>query len=131
VTLVVDASVMVAALVDGGPDGQWAAHVIHDEQLAAPHHMPIEVANILRRAALTADLTADVASLAHGDLLALRIDLWPYTALGDRCWELRNNVTAYDAAHIALAERLEAPLATLDRRMASAPGPRCRFTTPS
>lgn len=128
--LVVDASVVVAALVDGGPDGDWAGTVLADHELAAPHLMPIEAANILRRAALAGDITADAATLAHGDLLDLRVELWPYAHLAERCWQLRDNVTVYDGTYVALAELLDAPLATLDQRLATAPGPRCRFTTP-
>jgi predicted nucleic acid-binding protein len=130
VTLVVDASVVVAALVDGGAAGAWAASVLSGQALAAPHHMPIEAANILRRAMLAGDLSSDSASLAHADLLALRVELVPYPPLGERCWELRDNVTVYDAAYVALAEGLDAPLATLDRRLAAATGPRCTFETP-
>ena len=128
--LVIDASVLVAALVDGGADGDWAAAAIADHELAAPHHMPIEAANILRRAALAGDITADAASLAHGDLLDLRIELWSYEPLAARCWELRENVTVYDGTYVALAELLDADLATLDQRLADAPGPRCGFMTP-
>jgi predicted nucleic acid-binding protein len=128
--LVVDASVLVAALVDGGSDGDWAAAVLADHELVAPHLMPIEVANILRRATLAGDITHDVASLAHADLLDLRVELWPYALLAERCWELRDNVTIYDGSYVALAERLDAPLATLDQRLAGAPGTRCRFITP-
>lgn len=129
--LVVDASVVVAALVDSGPDGEWAAAVLADHELAAPHLMPIEAANILRRAALAGDITSDAASLAHGDLLELRVELWPYVPLAERCWQLRDNGTTYDGTYVALAELLDAPLAALDQRLAAAPGPRCRFTTPS
>lgn len=128
--LVVDASVLVAALVDGGSDGDWAAAVLAGHELVAPHLMPIEVANILPRATLTGDITRDVASLAHADLLDLRVELWPYALLAERCWELRDNVTIYDGTYVALAERLDAPLATLDQRLADAPGTRCRFMTP-
>lgn len=129
-SLIVDASVVVAALVDSGLDGEWAAGVMEGQSLAAPHHMPIESANILRRAALAGHLSSDTASLAHGDLLALRIDLFPFAPLADRCWQLRENVTTYDAAYVALAEQLDAPLATLDLRLAAAPGPSCTFATP-
>ena len=129
--MVIDASVLVAALVDSGPDGEWAAAAIGDHELAAPHLMPIEAANILRRAALTGDITADSASLAHGDLIELRVELWPYAPLAERCWQLRQNVTTYDGTYVALAELLDAPLATLDLGLAAAPGPRCRFTTPT
>lgn len=129
-TLVVHASVLVAALVDGGPDGDWAAAVLGDHELAAPHLMPIEAANILRRAALAGDISADAASLAHGDLLDLRVALWPYAPLAERCWELRENVTIYDGTYVALAELLDARLATLDQRLVGAPGLRCSFATP-
>jgi predicted nucleic acid-binding protein len=130
VTLVIDGSVVVAALVDSGRDGGWAAAVIGSDELVAPHLMPFEAANILRRAALAGDITADSASLAHGDLLELRVELWPHAPLAERCWQLRDNVTTYDAAYVALAEVLDAPLVTLDQRLASAPGPRCRFIAP-
>ena len=76
--LVVDAAFVVAALVDAGRDGTWADALLDGDALAAPHLMPVEVANILRRAVASAELTADAASLAHADLLALRIELFPY-----------------------------------------------------
>ena len=128
--MVVDSSVVVAALVDSGPDGEWAADTLQGQALAAPHHMPIEAANVLRRAVLAGDLAQDSASLAHADLLALRVELFPYAPLADRCWQLRDNVTTYDAAYIALAEQLHAALATLDARLARSSGPRCEFATP-
>jgi predicted nucleic acid-binding protein len=94
--------------------------------------MPIEAADILRRATLAGDITEDSASLAHGDVLDLRVELWPYAPLAERCWQLReNNVTTYDGVYVALAELLAAPLATLDQRLAAAPGPCCDFTTPA
>lgn len=130
-SLVVDASVIVAALVDSGPDGEWAARVLRDQTLAAPHHMPIEAANVLRRAALAADLSPDTASLAHADLLELRVELFPYAPLSERCWQLRENLTTHDGAYVALAEQLDAPLATLDARLARSTGPRCPFETPA
>ena len=129
-SLVVDAGLVVAALVDSGPDGRWAESVLLSAQLTAPHLMLVEAANILRRAALSGDISDETASLAHGDLLALRIELFPYDPLGSRVWELRANVTAYDAWYVALAESLAAPLATLDRRLARATGPRCTFRVP-
>jgi predicted nucleic acid-binding protein len=123
--------VIVAVLVDSGVDGDWALDILAGHALAAPHHMPIEAANILRRASLAGDITPDTAALAHGDLLALRVELFPYAPLAERCWQLRENVTTYDAAYVALAEQLDAPLATLDQRLAAATGPRCTFATPS
>lgn len=129
-SLVVDSSVVVAALVDAGSDGEWAAGTLRGQVLAAPHHMPIEAANVLRRALLAGDLSQDSASLAHADLLALRVELFPYAPLAERCWHLRDNVTTYDAAYIALAEQLDVTLATLDTRLARAAGTRCEFATP-
>ena len=128
--LVVDAAFVVAALVDGGREGTWADGLLAGEALAAPHLMPVEVANILRRAVASGELTGDAASLAHADLLALRIDLFPYGPFESRVWELRENVTCYDAWYVALAEVVDAPLATLDVRLSRAPGPRCRFQVP-
>ncbi len=121
---------VVASLVDGGTDGDWAAEALRVQVLAAPHHMPLEAAKVLRRASLAGDLSHDSASLAHADLLALRVELFPYVPLAERCWHLRDNVTTYDAAYIALAEQLDATLATLDTRLARATGPRCEFVTP-
>jgi predicted nucleic acid-binding protein len=128
--LVVDATFVVSALVDRGREGTWADGLLDSDALAAPHLMPAEVANILRRAVASNELTADAASLAHADLLALRIELFPYDPFAARVWELRDNVTCYDAWYVALAETLDAPLATLDARLSRATGPRCRFYLP-
>jgi predicted nucleic acid-binding protein len=130
VTLVVDASTVAAALVDAGPAGRWAAFVFGRDDLAAPHLMPVEVANFLRRSVLAGDLSADAASLAHRDLVDLRVELYPYEPHGNRVWELRGNLTAYDAWYVALAEAVDAPLVTLDARIARASGPRCEFRLP-
>lgn len=126
-TIVVDASVVVAALIAGGRDGEWAEELLSTDFLAAPHLMPVEAANILRRAALAREITGDVATLAHADLVALPVELFPYEAFAGRIWELRKNLTAYDAWYVALAEALDSPVATLDRRLARASGPRCEF----
>lgn len=128
--VVVDASAVVAALIDDGPDGRWAeALLAHD--LAGPHLLPVEVASVLRRAAQKGDIGDDLATLAHADLLDLRIALYPYEAVAERAWQLRNNVGSYDACYVALAETLDAPLATLDQRLAAAPGTRCAVWTPT
>lgn len=130
-TIVVDASVVVALLCDGGPDGRWAETLMSKETfMVAPHLMPVEVAAILRRSAGAGEISQEVATLAHEDLVALRVELFPYGPFAARVWELRRNVTTYDASYVALAEVLDAPLATLDRRLAKAPGPRCAFVLP-
>jgi predicted nucleic acid-binding protein len=127
VTLVVDASMVIAALIDNGADGRWAEALLVSDSLAAPHMMAAEAANILRRSAAAGAISAEQASLAHADLLDLRVEHFPYAPFAARVWELRQNVTCYDAWYVGVAEALGAPLATLDARLASAPGPRCRF----
>lgn len=129
-TLVIDASATVAALVDSGPDGRWAETLLTSD-LTAPHLLPVEVANVLRRAVNAGDLTDDAAALAHADLLDLRIEFVPYDTVASRVWELRRNLSAYDAWYVAVAELLDAPLATLDQRLVRSPGPTCAFRTPS
>lgn len=129
-TVVLDASVVVAALVDPGPVGTWAESLLLSGPLAAPHLMPVEAANVLRRSALAGDVSTDVASLAHDDLVSLRLELFPYTSCASRVWQLRSSITAYDAWYVALAELLGARLATLDSRLSRAPGPGCEFALP-
>ena len=85
---------------------------------------------MLRRAARAAETSTDVASLAHDDLRSLRVELFPYSVCSDRVWELRSTVNAYDAWYVALAETLDATLATLDEKLSRATGPRCTFVVP-
>lgn len=129
-TLVVDSSLVVAALVDDGPEGRWAEGLLLDGPLHAPDLMPFEAANVLRRLTSAGRLSADIASLAHRNLLSLPVVLVPYEAVAHRAWELRENITAFDAAYVAVAELIRAPLATLDRKLAAAPGTRCEFRLP-
>jgi len=127
---VVDSSVVVAALIDAGPVGSWAEALLASGPLAAPHLMPVEVANVLRRAAMAGEISGDLAALAHEDLLSLRLELFPYSLWATRVWELRSHITAYDASYVALAETLGARLATLNARLTRATGPRCEFAIP-
>ena len=129
-TFVVDASVAVAALIDPGRVGSWAESVLTSGPLAAPHLMPVQAANILRRSALAGDISEDVASLAHEDLISVRLELFPYLPFASRVWELRADLTAYDAWYVALAEYLGADLATLDVKLSRAAGARCAFALP-
>ncbi|MEM9033586.1 MAG: type II toxin-antitoxin system VapC family toxin [Actinomycetota bacterium] len=92
--------------------------------------MPAEVASVLRRAAIAGDLSDDVGALAHADLLGLRIELVDDDTVGTRIWELRHDLTSYDAWYVAVAELLDVPLATLDHRLVASPGPRCAFRSP-
>ena len=93
-TVVVDASVVVAGLVSADATGQWAESVLAGEPLAAPHLMPVEAASILHRAALAGDVSADTASLAHADLRRLRVEYFPYDPFAERIWELRSPALA-------------------------------------
>lgn len=128
--LILDSSALVAMLVDAGAAGGWVAANAEGMAIAAPELALFEAANILRRLQLTDGLSAVEATLAHQDLLALPLQLWPYAPLAARAWALRDNVTVYDAAYVALAEMLQAPLVTLDARLARASGPRCPIRIP-
>jgi predicted nucleic acid-binding protein len=131
VSAVVDASVLVAATADAGPVGRWAERLIAAAPLVAPHLVLVEAANILRRFQLAKQLTLLESTSAYRDLLRLDIELFPFEPFAARVWELRTNLTSYDAWYVALAEGLHLPLATLDRRMARASGPACEFLLPS
>ena len=88
-----------------------------------------EVSNIVRRQEMAGVVSADQAVQAHGDLLDLSIEQWPYELLGSR-GELRSNLSGYDASYVAVAELANAPLITLDRRTGRAPGLRCEVKVP-
>lgn len=123
--LVVDASVLVVALADDGPDGARARARLGHERLVAPEIIDLEVCSVLRRAVRTEQLPQGRAAIALGDLARLPMERASHSPLVHRCWELRDNVSPYDAAYVALAERAECILLTADLRLAQAPGPRC------
>ena len=123
--IVVDASVVATALSDDASDGRRARARLAAERLIAPELIDLEVVSAWRRLCAAGHLDADRAELAIGDLQVLRLERVPHRPLLERCWELRDNATVYDAAYIALAERLDAPLVTADQRVANAPGARC------
>jgi predicted nucleic acid-binding protein len=125
--LVVDASVLVVALADDGADGDQARARLRGEHLALPELADLEVAAVLRRQLRAGTIDARRAGLALDDLAALPAQRAPHRPLLARCWELRDNLTVYDAAYIALAEAMQATLLTGDQRLAQAPGPRCRI----
>jgi predicted nucleic acid-binding protein len=125
--LVVDASVLVVALADDGPDGDQVRARLRNERLAAPHLVDLEVVSVLRRQVRAAAVDPRRASLALADLAAMPLQRAAHAPLIARCWELRDNLTSYDAAYVALAEALGVGLLTGDARLAKAPGPRCRI----
>jgi predicted nucleic acid-binding protein len=129
-TLVVDSSAVVAALISTSADGEWSRESMRGQSLMAPAHLHVEVSNVLRRSVLAGHLARDLAALVHEELVQLRVTTVAFDTLAGRVWALHPSVTAYDAAYVALAEELDAPLLTLDRRLARADGPTCSFLLP-
>jgi predicted nucleic acid-binding protein len=128
--IVPDASVVFSSMMNDEEEGSWAADMIRRGELAAPHHLPAEVANSLRRTASMRPEMRATADSASDELTRLVVEYFPFAPFAARIWQLRHNVTPYDAWYVALAEALDAPLATLDRRLVRADGPRCEFLTP-
>jgi predicted nucleic acid-binding protein len=126
-TRVPDASVMVAALVDSGTSGVASRFALAGEDLIAPALLDTEVAHALRGRVAGGKLDHDVARRALADLAALQIERFDAVPLLTRMWELRTNLTAYDATYVALAEAFDATLVTADLRLVRASRPRCRF----
>lgn len=125
--IVVDASVIVTGLADDGPDGDRVRARLRRELLVAPHLIDVEVASAWRKLAAAGHIDDRRARLALDDLSALRLQRAAHDPLLPRCWELRHDLTAYDAVYVALAELLDVALLTGDERLAAAPGPRCRI----
>ncbi|HZI91034.1 MAG TPA: type II toxin-antitoxin system VapC family toxin [Thermoleophilaceae bacterium] len=120
--LVVDTSAVLEALAGRAPVPKLVERLAADGDLHAPHLIDIEFLHALRRLTLDQSIKDDRAIDARADFAALALVRYPHHGLSDRIWELRHNLTAYDAAFVALAETLGAPLATCDARLASAPG---------
>jgi predicted nucleic acid-binding protein len=122
--IVVDASAALSALLNAGP----ARSALASEQLHAPHLIDSEVASGLRRKVAAQKLDADAGWTALDTLRRLGMTRYPVFTLLDRVWELRDNLSAYDASYVALAELLGCTLLTADGRMSRAPGLRCPIT---
>lgn len=123
--IVVDASIVITALGDNARDGQRVRQRLAGEDLAAPELMDLEAVSAFRRLTLRGELSEQRAGQALDDLAELRVQLVSHRPLLSRCWQLRDTLTVYDAAYVALAELLAVPLLTADRHLANAPGPRC------
>lgn len=121
--IVLDASAAIDWLLRT-PAGQRIEQRIYArrETLHSVHLLDVEFAQVLRRMVRDGTLTLSRAEEAIEDMAALRIVRYAPVLLLPRIWRLRNNLSAYDAAYVALAEKLHAPLITRDRRMAAAPG---------
>src|SRR4051794_16532172 len=123
---VVDASVFVNALVSVGPSGRLARDELgHLAVLEVPAIFAAEVTSALRAVTLRGRLSPERAAMARQRLRQTRTMAYPFGPFADRIWELRANLTVYDAWYVALAEWLGTDLLTADERLANASGPRC------
>lgn len=124
--IVVDASALVLALADQGPRGALArVELAADPDWAAPEHVLVEVMQSLRGLYLARELTAEQVTGLVAELPGLTIRKVEVAPLLGRVWELKDNLTPDDAAYVAVAEWLGAPLVTADLRLMRASGPRC------
>jgi predicted nucleic acid-binding protein len=124
--IVVDASIVVVALVDRGPDGSLARARLAHGPAAAPSLLDVEVVSVLRKHTRAGRLDERGALDAVRDLHDLPVRRVHHQALLERMWRLRDNLTAYDATYVALAELLDAPLVTADAKLSRSPGVACK-----
>jgi predicted nucleic acid-binding protein len=122
--IVVDASAAVLGLLNDDEARRRLAH----EVVAAPHLIDAEVAHALRAQVIRGTIEASSGGRALQRWARLGIARFPVVGLLERVWALRDNVTAYDACYVALAEALDCGLLTADARLGSVPGPRCPVT---
>src|SRR5215207_2484278 len=126
--IVVDASVLANAVGDDERAGRDARDLLRAHRdLAAPDLVDVETTAVLRRRWLAGTVTDERFEQAVDDLVDLPLRRFPTLGLMHRAFELRADITAYDACYVALAEALDWPLCTADRRLADAPGPRCEI----
>ena len=126
--IVLDASALVELLLQtviGGSLGDRLA--AGNNALQAPHLIDIEVAQVIRRLVRSHEVAPARGRVALTDLAEFPLDRHPHDLLLPRIWALRDNLTAYDASYVALAEALDAPLLTRDRRLAGSTGHRARI----
>ena len=128
--VVVDASVLIDVLCGIGPVAGRADAALDSHRLAAPEQLFVETFNGIRGRALGRKIGAAAATRAVARLARTSVELVPTTLLLGRMWELRDNLSGYDAAYVAAAEHLGVPLVTSDKGLASAPGLRCEVRTP-
>jgi predicted nucleic acid-binding protein len=119
--LVIDTSAAIAALTATDPAPGLLKRLADDGDLHAPHLIDTELLHALRRLTFRGELSDDRAADARTDFADLALTRYPHQPLSARVWELRHNLTAYDATFVALAEALDVPLVTCDTRLAGAP----------
>lgn len=126
--IVVDASALLEFLLQTPLGTRIETRLFREEhELHAPHLVDVEVVQGLRRLVRTGEVSPGRADDAIADLTDLDLHRHAHLDLMDRAWKLRDNITAYDAMYVALAEALDAPIVTCDRPLASAPGHRARI----
>jgi predicted nucleic acid-binding protein len=126
--IVVDASAVLEALLRSAAAKAVEERLFASGQtLHAPHLIDVEIAQVVRRYAVNGEIDHERGRAALADLADFPLRRYPHDFLLPRIWDLRNNLTAYDAAYVALAEALDAPLLTRDRRLAAAVGHRARI----
>jgi predicted nucleic acid-binding protein len=128
--LVVDTSAIIAALRNDGELGAWSQAYMSQNDLIAPAGVDLEVLSAVRGIWRGGRMSDHTASVAVGRFGRMHIRKLHTISLHQRIWELRDNLASYDAAFVALAERLNAPLLTCDMSMTRASGPRCEFIAP-
>lgn len=128
--IVVDASAVLEVLLQTERARAVEAELFGGATLHAPHLLDLEVAQVLRRYGRSGALSSERGRLALRYFLDLRIERYPHHLFLPRVWDLRHNATAYDAAYLALAEALDAPLLTMDRKLADVPGHGARVRVP-
>lgn len=127
--IVLDASAAFALIANAPPIAERVRERLTrpGESIHVPHLFDVEILNVMRRYVLRGQMAPDRASRAITALGSLGLIRHPHVGLLDRIWQPRENLSAYDAAYVSLAESLEAPLITLDDRLSSAPGHRARI----
>lgn len=129
--IVIDASVLSTALAGNRVHSEWAGALVRDNDIVAPHLLPVETTSVLRGLETNGFLAPHLASRAVDAQGQLAIGFFPFAPYARRVWELRHNLSSYDAWYVAVAEALDVPLATIDGRAARAPGTRCQFLQPT
>ena len=125
--IVIDASALVEVLLNTPASAKVTERLFgRNDTLHAPHLLDLEVAQVLRRYALSGEMSDERSEQALEDLADLPLNRYPHDIFLRRIWSLRRNLTAYDAAYLALAEALDAPLITRDAALAKVPGHRAR-----
>jgi predicted nucleic acid-binding protein len=125
--IVIDASALIEVLLNTPASSKVSERLFaRTDTLHAPHLLDLEVAQVLRRYTISGEMSVERSEQALEDLADLPLNRYPHDIFLRRIWSLRRNLTAYDAAYLALAEALDAPLITRDAALARVPGHRAR-----